>query len=319
MTVDLALLERRRVLVTGADGFIGSWVTARLVAHRASVVAMVSTTGRDRVTSRRPFAGGVTVVASELTDVTSLRSVVDAARPELVIHLAAFTHVGRSFQRLDDNIQTNIQGTVNLLTALDGSYQRFVYVGSGDVYGDVPVPFVEDGPISPASPYAVSKYAAERFCRMFQQAYGWPIVCLRPFNVYGPGQSPDRIIPELILSALQGRPLEMTEGRQTREFTYVSDVADAFCRALVAPGVEGRVINIGRGDEVAIRDLALLVLGLLGVSTPPLFGALPYRPTEIWRMVCDNRLAGELLEWLPSTELQDGIRETIAWFRGQTS
>lgn len=319
MSIDLSLLRGRRVLVTGASGFIGGWVTGCLVAHGASVTAMVSgRSGRSHHGDAvlRAWPDAVTVVTAELTDPSSLRAMVERCRPELVIHQAAFTHVGRSFSQLDANIQTNIQGTVNLLTVLDGGYRRFVYVGSGDVYGDGPVPFVEDGPISPASPYAVSKYAAERFCRMFQQAYGWPIVCLRPFNVYGPGQSPDRIIPELIASGLRGEPLKMTEGRQTREFTYVGDVAQAFCRALVAPGVEGRVINIGRGEEVAIRDLALLVVELLGAA-PPLFGALAYRPTEIWRMFGDSRLAGELLDWHPATRLEDGLRHTIDWARAQ--
>ena len=186
-----------------------------------------------------------------MRDAASLAHVVTTTRPELVIHQAAFTHVGKSFSRIDENIQINIQGTVNLLLSLDGNYDRFVNIGSGDVYGDAPVPFREDGPIRPASPYAVSKYAAERFCRMFHQAYGWPIVCLRPFNVYGPQQSPDRIIPELIISGLTGKDLEMTGAAQTREFMYVDDVADVFVRALTQPGIEGEVINVSRGEEVS--------------------------------------------------------------------
>src|SRR5205807_9449739 len=126
-------------------------------------------------------------------------------------------------------IQTNIQGTVNLLQALDGTgYRRFVYTGTSEIYGDVDVPFREDATVRPISPYSVSKYAGELYCTMFHQGYGWPVVMLRPFNAYGPGQSPDRVIPEIIARALRGHELKMTTGRQTREFNYVEDLSEGF-------------------------------------------------------------------------------------------
>lgn len=308
-------LSGRRVLVTGASGFLGAHVVHRLVGEGATVSALSSSVSLNAPGRLAGVIDQVELHEANLTDPASLVRVVAQSRPEVVIHQAAFTHVGKSFLRIEENIQTNIQGTVNLLLALDGAYQRFVYVGSGDVYGDSPVPFREDGPVSPMSPYAVSKYAAERFCRMFQQAYGWPIVCLRPFNVYGPQQSPDRIIPELILSALSGRDLKMTEGRQTREFMYVDDVVEAFVRALTVPGIEGEVINVSRGEEVSIRQLAVTVLDLMGNPVQGLFGALENRPTEIWRMFGDNTKAGQLLGWSPTTSLVEGLTRTIAWYR----
>jgi nucleoside-diphosphate-sugar epimerase len=310
-------LEGKRVLVTGASGFIGSHVVGRLVgggAHVSAVSSSVSTYSPERLA---PYLDQIELLEANLTDRSSLAHVVAQARPELVIHLAAFTHVGKSFSRIDENIQTNVQGTVNLLLALDGNYERFVYISSGDVYGDAPVPFREDGPVSPASPYAVSKYAAERFCRMFQDAYGWPIVCLRPFNVYGPQQSPDRIIPELIISALHGTDLKMTAGRQTREFMFIDDVSDVFVRALLTPGIDGQVINVSRSEEIAIRDLAVTVLNLMGNPVEALFGALDNRPNEIWRMFGDDTKAKDLLGWSPTTSLTDGLERTIAWYQEQ--
>src|SRR5580698_6330310 len=253
-------LKGARVLVTGATGFLGSYVVRRLLAEGATVFGVSSSISSNTPERLLGVIDDMQLLEANLRDASAIDQVVKAARPELVIHQAAFTHVGKSFSRIDENIQSNIQGTVNLLTALEGNFTRFVNIGSGDVYGDAPVPFHEDGPVRPASPYAVSKYAAERFCRMFHQAYDWPIVCLRPFNVYGPQQSPDRIIPELIMSALNGHDLKMTEGRQTREFMYVDDVADAFVRALTQPGIDGEVINVSRGEEVAIRDMAQTVL-----------------------------------------------------------
>jgi nucleoside-diphosphate-sugar epimerase len=301
------------VLVTGASGFIGSHLTRRLVSDGARVLAMTSASANpDRLAD---VAADIELVRANVNDVDSLRAVVENGHPDLVVHLAAFTHVGRSFERVDENIQTNIQGTVNLLEVLAGDFTRFVYIGTGDIYGDAPVPFHEDGPVRPLSPYAVSKYAAERYCRMFHRAYDWPIVCLRPFNAYGPFQSGDRIIPELILAGLRGESLRMTEGHQTREFTYVEDEIDAFVRALVVPGIEGQVMNVGRGEEVSMRDIALTVLGLLDQPAEPQFGALPGRPNEVARMVGDSSRARELLGWEPMHSLSDGLEKTIAWYR----
>jgi nucleoside-diphosphate-sugar epimerase len=311
----MSVLAGKRILVTGASGFLGSYVVKQLVAGGAKVFAVSSSVSADTPERLMDVIDHIQLLEANMRDASSLVHVVRTARPELVLHQAAFTHVGKSFSRIDENIQTNIQGTVNLLLALDGNYERFVNIGSGDVYGDAPVPFSEDGPVDPASPYAVSKYAAERFCRMFHRAYGWPIVCLRPFNVYGPLQSPDRIIPELIISALNGHDLKMTEGRQTREFMYVEDVADVFVRSLTQPGIDGEVINISRGEEVSIRELAQTVLELMGNPVKALFGALENRPTEIWRMFGDNSKAKELLGWTPTTSLADGLTLTIDWYR----
>ena len=307
----------RRVLVTGATGFVGSHVVRRLLGDGAHVVALSSSVSHTSPPRLADVMADIEMVEGNICDASSVAHAVAVARPELVIHLAAFTHVGRSFYRLDENIQTNVQGTVNLLQALDGDYERFVYIGSGDVYGDGPAPFQEEQPVAPVSPYAVSKYAAERFCRMFHQAYAWPIVCLRPFNAFGPWQSVDRVVPELIVAGLTGKPLLMTDGRQTREFTFVEDVADAFVLGLTKPGIDGEVLNVCRGEEVSMRTLALTVAELLGGGLEPDFGALPYRPNEIWRMVGDSSRTERLLGWRATTSLADGLAHTIDWYRGR--
>ena len=243
-------------------------------------------------------------------------SVVGRADPSVVFHLGAYTHVGKSWDRIDECIQTNIHGSVNLLQALARSnYRRFVYTSTSEVYGDVPVPFREDAIVDPLSPYAVSKYAGERFCRMLHRGRGWPIVVVRPFNAYGPAQSPDRIVPEIIVKALRGERLAMTEGRQTREFNYVEDLVDGFVRAASVAGIEGEVFNIGGGEEISMRDLAQTILEIMGDPIKAEFGALANRPTEIWSMRSDVTKATERLGLAPARPLRAGLERTIAWYR----
>ena len=161
----------------------------------------------------------------------------------------------------------------------------------------------------------MSKYAGERFCRMLQKGRGWPVVVVRPFNAYGPAQTPDRIIPEIIVKALRKERLAMTQGRQTREFNYVEDLVEGFLRAATVPGVEGEVFNIGGGEEVSMRDLARTVLELMGDPIAAEFGTLPERPTEIWSMRSDSSKARERLGLGPFRPLRDGLEPTIAWYR----
>ncbi len=237
-----------------------------------------------------------------------------------MFHLGAYTHVGKSWQRVDECVQTNVQGTANLLQALDGTgYERFVNVGTSEIYGDISVPFQEDKPVRPVSPYAATKYAAECLCRVFHQGHGWPIVMVRPFNAYGPRQTLDRIIPEVIIRALRGQDLRMTQGRQTREFNFVEDIVDGMVRCALVPGIEGELFNICCGEDVSIRAVTETILELLGHPVVAEFGALPDRPTEIWTMRGDNTRARERLGWKPQWSLEEGLSKTIEWYRAEVA
>lgn len=305
-----------RVLVTGATGFIGSHLVARLVDDGVEVHGLTSAVSSVYAVRLVPLRDRIVLHEGNLADRSAMDALVEAVRPTHVLHLGAYTHVGKSWQRVDECVQANVQGTVNLLQALDGSgYRRFVNLGTSEIYGDVPPPFREDGPVKPVSPYAASKYAAERFCRVFFEGRGWPIVLLRGFNAYGPGQTADRVIPEVICRALRGERLRMTQGRQTREFNYVADIVDGIVRAAAVPGVEGELFNLGCGEDVSIRDLTVLLLELLGNPVVPEFGALPERPTEIHAMRADGTRAGERLGWKPQHSLADGLERTIGWYR----
>jgi UDP-glucose 4-epimerase len=303
-------------LVTGATGFIGSHLTRRLVADGVEVHALTSAVSSVTAVRLVDLRDRITVHEGSLADRSAMDAVVAAVRPDVVFHLGAYTHVGKSWQRVDECVQVNVQGTVNLLQALEHTdCRRIVNMGTSEIYGDVPAPFHEDMPVRPVSPYAAAKYAAECYCRVFHQGRGSPVVLLRPFNAYGPAQTADRVIPEIIVRALRGETIAMTSGRQTREFNYVEDLVDGIVRAAATPGIEGQLFNLGCGEDVAIRDVATTVLDLLGNPVEAHFGALPERPTEIWTMRSDSTRAHAILGWKPQHTLEDGLRRTIEWYR----
>jgi len=311
-------LRDARVLVTGASGFIGARVVRRLVDEGAEVHALTSTVSAVYPVRLVDLRERITLHEGNIIDRSAMDAVVEKTSPQYVLHLGAFTHVGKSWERVDECIQANVQGTVNLLQALAHTdYRRFVYTGTSEIYGDIDVPFREDARVNPISPYSVSKYAGERYCRMFHQSYGWPIVMLRPFNAYGPGQTPDRVIPEIIGRALRREELKMTMGHQTREFNFVDDIAEGFVAAATADGAEGQVLNLGCGEEVSMRQMAQTILDLMGNPIEAQFGALPERPTEIQRMFSDSTKSREVLGWSPRHSLADGLQKTIAWYTEQ--
>jgi nucleoside-diphosphate-sugar epimerase len=316
----MAQLRDSRVLVTGAAGFIGSHLTRRLVAESADVHVLTDEVSSIYPTRLLDLRGEITLHEGNLTDRTAMEAVAKQVRPQIVFHLAAYTHVGKSWYRVDECIQSNIQGTVNLLLALEGvGYDRFIYTGTSEIYGGIDVPFREDAKVNPISPYAVSKYAGERFCQMYQQGLDWPIVLVRPFNAYGPAQSPDRIIPETIVRALRSQELPLTTGTQTREFNFVEDLAEGYVLLATTEGIEGELFNIGCGEEVAIRDLVVEIIDLLGNPIEPKFGALEHRPNEIWRMYCDSSKARDRLGWKPRHTLREGLTKTVDWYRTELS
>ena len=233
-----------RALVTGAGGFIGSHLVRRLLDDGVEVHGVTSAVSSVYPIRLVDLRDRITLHEANLADRGAMDTLVDSSRPTHVFHLGAYTHVGKSWQRVDECVQANVQGTVNLLQALAGSgYTRFLNMGTSEIYGDIEAPFREDKPVNPISPYSASKYAAERFCRVFFQGYGSPIVLLRPFNAYGPGQTADRVIPEIIIRALRGQDLRMTQGRQTREFNFVEDIVDGLVRAALDTGDRRRAVQ----------------------------------------------------------------------------
>jgi nucleoside-diphosphate-sugar epimerase len=275
------------------------------------------TTKYDSVVDNIRLAGlwdDLHVIEADLRNPDSLGQVQDLA-PDLVFHLAAYNHVGDSFQHVQEAVDCNFKGTVNLLEACR-SYGRFIYVSSSEVYGyQTEVPFHEEMTPHPLSPYAVGKYAGELYCQMKCHIQRFPITILRPFNTFGPYQSPRAVVAELIIKCLLGRLIETTEGTQTRDFNFVENLVDGFILAAKTDLPSGEIVNLGSGQEVQIAELAHKIHELSGSQSELRIGTLEYRPTEIWRMVAKNSRARESLGWTPRIGLEEGLARTIAWYR----
>jgi UDP-glucose 4-epimerase len=311
---DFTNLERKRILVTGGSGFIASHLVRRLVDLGSEVHVL---TKYDSVIDNVRLAGlweKVTPVEADLRNTDSLKQLT-RIKPHIVFHFAAYNHVGDSFTHINEALTSNAVGTANLMEAWDG-YDRFVYVSTSEVYGyQQEVPFREDMQPFPISPYAVGKYAGETYARMQRHVRNLPIVMLRPFNAFGPYQSPRAVIAEMILKCLRGQTIKATEGKQTREFNFVENHVDGFLAAALADTAVGEIINLGSNHEISIRDLILKIHHMTNSKSELQIGALEYRPTEIWRMCADWNKAKDLLGWTPRVSLDEGLAKTIGWYR----
>ena len=310
----ITTLKNTAVLVTGISGFIGSHLARRLVAEGALVHGLVRK-GSD-LQRIQDIKGLVTLHCASLEGFESLSGIVKGIKPKKIFHLAAHVDVSRSLDIFRMMIDINIKGTSNLLQALEEiDYDCFINTGSSDEYGDNPVPFHEDQKPNPVSPYSTAKVTNTMLCQMLFKNHGFPIVTLRPLLTYGPAQKCNMFIPLLISKMIQEESLEMTDGRQTREFNYVDDIVDGFIRASVCPAAVGQIINLGNGQEYTVKTLVGMIIKLMGSTVKPKFGVLDYRPGEPFRSYCDNRKALEILHWKPKIDLEEGLKRTINWYR----
>jgi nucleoside-diphosphate-sugar epimerase len=308
-------LQGTRVLVTGGSGFIPSHLVRRCLADGARVAVTVRYGNIVKNERLREMWDDLEIIEADLRNRGALEQI-KAWRPGILLHLAAYNHVGQSFTQVEECFDVNAKGTANLLETC-GPVDKFVYMSTSEVYGHQrSVPFIETMTPDPISPYAITKYAGELYCRLKQRvAGGFPIVMVRPFNVFGPYQSSKAVIPELIINCLKGAPVRTTRGEQTREFNYVSDVVDGLVRAALHPEPIEGPINIAAGEEVRICDLVRTIAELTQTRSQIEIGALPYRPTEIWRMYADATRAHRLLGWKPKVSVREGLSRTVDWFR----
>jgi NAD dependent epimerase/dehydratase len=311
--------QNKRVLVTGAGGFIGSHLVERLVELGASVRALIhyNALGSWGWLDYSPHRERIEVIVGDLTD----RDLVfQAARNvEIVFHLGALIAIPYSYQAPSSYVRTNIEGTLNiLLAARDLKVARLVHTSTSEVYGTARyVPIDENHPLQGQSPYSATKIAADKLAEAFHCSYGVPVVIVRPFNTYGPRQSTRAVIPTIISQCLNGDTIRLGHLHPTRDLNYVSDTVEGFIRAATADNVLGQTINLGSGREISIGNLALLIARLLGKQVQIITDERRRRPekSEVERLLADNSKAKRLLGWEPRVSLEEGLLRTIDWMR----
>jgi UDP-glucose 4-epimerase len=296
--------EGRRVLVTGASGFIGSRLCERLAVHGAEVHAVSRSNRQGKEQS------AIHWWQADLAEIDALRQLFESSRPDTVIHLASHVVGGPNVDLVVPTLYSNLVSTVNLLTiATKAGCGRIVLAGTMMA----PRPGDSDAPAG--SPYAVSKWASIEYARMFQALYGLPIVNLRIFMVYGPGQrDQQKLVPHTILSLLRGENPKLASGEWNVDWVYVDDVVDAFVAAAEAEGIEGRTLDVGSGQLVSVRDVVERLALLIDSEVEPIFGALTDRPGEV-PCVADVKQSTARLGWKPKISFDEGLRRTVAWYR----
>jgi len=304
--------QNRRVVVTGANGFLGSHLVHRLLELGVRVSVLVrrqsSTLRLSDIMERLDVAYGDLVEAQEV------EACIGRSQPEVVFHLAAAgVFPGPDAATV---MRANVMGTTNLLEALKRhAVKRLVNVGSVSEYGSGQH-INEDHPLQPTNVYGVSKAAADLLAQAYGRSSPLSVVTVRPFTPFGPMEHPQRLIPGTIFSALRGEDLPMTGGEQERDFTYVSDVVEGILAAALYQG-ENVVFNLCSGTGRSIKDVATQIVNLMGDPIRLRIGALPYREGEMWYQSGDNARACRELGWEPRVSFEDGLRRTIAWCREQ--
>jgi NAD dependent epimerase/dehydratase len=313
--------ENKRVLVTGAGGFIGSHLVDELLKKGADVTAFVHYNARNdwgmlegRYSEKTP---NLTVIAGDITDSLFVKKAV--AGNEYVFHLAALIGIPYSYVAPESYINTNINGTLNVMQAcLDHEVIRVVHTSTSEVYGTAQyTPIDEMHPLQGQSPYSASKIGADKIAESFFCSFGLPVTTIRPFNTFGPRQSTRAVIPTIITQALTGKTIKLGSLTPIRDLTYVADTANGFIKFAESKKTVGKTINTGSGRGVTIGELADIIIQQVNPKARIVCEEKRVRPekSEVMELLCDNRCALDLAGWKPRFSLEDGLSLTIDWMK----
>jgi NAD dependent epimerase/dehydratase len=313
------------VLVTGADGFIGSHLTETLARQGYRVRAFVYYNSNNSWgwldQCSEDVKGHFEVFAGDIRDPHGVREAMKGC--DAVIHLAALIAIPFSYHSPDTYVETNIKGTLNVLQAArELKIKRVIHTSTSEVYGTAKfVPITEDHPLQGQSPYSASKIGADQLAFSFFTSFNLPVVTIRPFNTYGPRQSARAVIPTIITQIANGaREIKLGSITPTRDFSYVKDTVAGFIAALQSEGGLGEVINLGSDFEISIKEAAQLIGETMGTSFEIICDEIRLRPdkSEVERLWADINKAKEILDWKPTyggrDGFQRGLTETINWF-----
>jgi NAD dependent epimerase/dehydratase len=312
----------RRLIVTGAGGFIGSHLVEFLVAEGASVRGFVRYNSRgDRGWLEHLDASVANEVDVFIGDLVNPDAVATAlVGCELVLHLGALIPIPYSYRHPREFVAANVVGTLNVLEAARrADVHRIVQVSSSEVYGSAQtIPMPEQHRLHPQSPYAATKVGADQLALSYARSFGLPVVVARPFNTFGPRQSARAVIPTIVTQALTRDRIELGAVEPTRDFLFVADTVEGLVRCAEADGVVGEVFNLGTGREHSIRDVVGLVFAAIGKEVPVELTEERLRPadSEVDRLCASVEKARERIGWEASVSFEDGLRRTIDWIAG---
>jgi dTDP-glucose 4,6-dehydratase len=311
-----------KVLVTGAGGFIGSHLAEELVRQGEDVRAFVRYNSRDErgLLEELPkdIQNQIEVVPGDLKDPDGVKKAVHGCQK--IFHLGALIAIPYSYVHPFDFIQTNVVGTAHLLNAClnHETLDRIVLTSTSEVYGTAQyIPIDEKHPLQAQSPYAASKIAADKLAESYYLSFGLPIATIRPFNTFGSRQSLRAIIPTIISQAIDGKEIRLGNTKPRRDFLFVRDTVQGFVQVGRCEEAVGKVINIGAGADISIEELVKKILDQMGKGMEIEVEDRRIRPekSEVMQLLSDTRLAKELFGWAPRYPLEDGLKETIEWYR----
>jgi NAD dependent epimerase/dehydratase len=315
----------KKIMITGADGFIGSHLTEELVRRGCDVRAFVfynsfnSWGWLDH--ADESIKRNLDVYAGDVRDPHGVKHAMKGC--DVVLHLAALIGIPYSYHSPDTYVDTNVRGTLNIVQAArELNIEKVVHTSTSEVYGTARfVPITEDHPLQGQSPYSASKIGADAIAMSFHHAFGTPVSIVRPFNTYGPRQSARAVIPTVITQIASGkRRIRLGSLHPTRDFSYIDDTVRGFIAVAEADRTMGEVVNLGSNHEISIGDTAMLIAAIMGVDIEIETDEIRLRPdkSEVERLWADNGKARELTGWTPQYAGKDGLRrglaETLSWF-----
>ena len=309
--------KNRRVLVTGAGGFIGSHLAERMAQSGARTRCFLRYTSQGSLgwLSSSPLRSELEIIHGDIRD---SESVLHAAKDaEVIFHLAALIGIPYSYHSPRSYVQTNIEGTLNILEAARrNGTERLVCTSTSEVYGSAQyVPMDENHVLQGQSPYSATKIGADKLAEAYYLSFGLPVAIARPFNCYGPRQSSRAVIPTIITQALAQSRVKLGNLHTTRDFNFVSDAVEGFVAIAEAPATIGKTLNIGSGTEISIRELTEVIFELIGAEFPLEVDEQRLRPgaSEVDRLCANSLLLSQLTTWRPKVPLREGLTQTIEW------
>jgi len=306
-------------LVTGADGFIGSHLVETLVkqGHNVRALTLYNSFNNWGWLENSPEKNKIQIVSGDVRDSRFCHEITKGV--DTVFHLAALIAIPYSYQAPESYIDTNVNGTLNMVSAsMDNEVKKFLHTSTSEVYGTAcTVPISENHPMQPQSPYSASKIGADAIAMSFWHSFKFPITIVRPFNTYGPRQSARAVIPTIISQLAAGKKeINLGDLRPTRDFNYVQDTCDGFVNIAQALNTNGEVINLSSGKEMSIADLFHLINKLMNTDANIVTDNQRIRPegSEVLRLLGDHTKATKLCGYQPKVPLREGLQNTINWF-----